>query len=202
MKAQTKAKGKPSQKGRGAKKATAEGGETPRRATPRGSTKTNTSQHENNTNQHDLTQDAGGKRAAPSARSLANLRPWQPGQSANPGGRPRLSPIVRKKARLYTEEALELAMGIARDEKADPFARLQAIGRVLETGWGKVPEAPEDREAKAARGAAGARVAINVGAGGALAVDGAEAPVERQARLFELLARGAIEVPAALPGGE
>jgi hypothetical protein len=41
---------------------------------------------------------------------LVNLVPFKPGQAGNPSGRPEKPPKVRKLAKIYTVEALQLAM--------------------------------------------------------------------------------------------
>jgi hypothetical protein len=69
--------------------------------------------------------------------SLANLRPWKPGTSGNPSGRPRVEPKVRKMARRYDAEMLEVLVQIARDPKAPVSERRRAALTVIEIGSGR-----------------------------------------------------------------
>lgn len=69
-----------------------------------------------------------------------NLKPFQPGQSGNPGGRPRLPDDVKALARSYTREAIETATEIMRDPEQTGTARMSAINTILDRGWGKAPQ--------------------------------------------------------------
>ena len=71
------------------------------------------------------------------ARSSASFKP---GQSGNPGGRPKLVAEVRDLARQHTEEAISTLANIMRDEKAPPAARVSAAETILSRGWGKAPQ--------------------------------------------------------------
>jgi hypothetical protein len=88
------------------------------------------------------------KKAAPG-------KPFQKGQSGNPGGRPKEIPEVRAKAREMTVEALETLAAIMRSPKAPPPARVTAAVAILDRGWGK-PTQPIDGD----------------GEGGAIGVEG------------------------------
>ncbi len=73
------------------------------------------------------------------ARSLGNLRPWQPGQSGNPLGK---AGVFAKRVRRATHQGSDLLnflLGVVRDEKAPLRHRLQAAGMLLERGFGRVP---------------------------------------------------------------
>lgn len=60
------------------------------------------------------------------------LKPFKPGQSGNPGGRPK---GIAAKAREHTDTALEvLVAGMADD---DARVRVAAAREVLDRGWGK-----------------------------------------------------------------
>ncbi|MCJ2101973.1 DUF5681 domain-containing protein [Methylobacterium sp. E-046] len=69
-----------------------------------------------------------------------NLKPFAPGQSGNPGGRPRLPDDVKALARGYTREAIETAAEIMRDPEETGTARMSAINTILDRGWGKAPQ--------------------------------------------------------------
>lgn len=71
------------------------------------------------------------------ARNTAGLRPWQPGQSGNPGGRPKVIGELRDLARIHTLEALETLTEIMKDKGAPPAARVAAVSHILDRGYGK-----------------------------------------------------------------
>src|SRR5262245_12383711 len=82
----------------------------------------------------------------PSPNSLRNLKPWQPGCSGNPGGRPQASLEVRGLAREHTAEALHTIVEIMRHSRSDAV-RLAAAEAILDRGWGRPAQAitgPED----------------------------------------------------------
>src|SRR5262245_39803414 len=82
----------------------------------------------------------------PSPTSLRNLKPWQPGHSGNPGGRPQASLEVRALARDHTAEALQTIVEIMRHGRSDAV-RLAAAEAILDRGWGRPTQAitgPED----------------------------------------------------------
>jgi hypothetical protein len=69
-------------------------------------------------------------------RTNQNLRHWKPGESGNPGGRPKEVKELKALAREHTPEALQelirLATGAKREE-----TRLGAIRELLDRGYGK-----------------------------------------------------------------
>jgi len=65
---------------------------------------------------------------------VENLRPFQPGQSGNPGGQPKGLADVRKAARTYTQEAIETLAKWMRDD--NPKASIPAAVALLNRGWG------------------------------------------------------------------
>jgi hypothetical protein len=68
-----------------------------------------------------------------------NGRPFQPGQSGNPGGRPKTDPEVKALARAYTEEAIDrLAYWMKSD---DQRASVAAANALLDRAWGKAARA-------------------------------------------------------------
>ena len=72
-------------------------------------------------------------------KRLANLKPFKPGQSGNPGGRSKAQIDVRNLARAHTEEAIETLVLVMRNGK--PSEAAMAANALLDRGWGKVPYA-------------------------------------------------------------
>lgn len=68
---------------------------------------------------------------------------FQPGQSGNPGGRPKAAARVRDAAREHTEAAIETLVSIMRDDGAASAARVSAASAILDRGYGK-PSQPVD----------------------------------------------------------
>ena len=70
--------------------------------------------------------------------TVRNLRPWKPGQSGRPGGRPKgVAKAVRE---VCGGSPLHLAHGlleIAEDPKVRPRDRIAAYSELLDRGWGK-----------------------------------------------------------------
>jgi hypothetical protein len=62
-------------------------------------------------------------------------KPFQPGQSGNPGGRPKLPDHVRDAARAHTEKAITVLAECLDD--ADARVRVTAANSILDRGWGK-----------------------------------------------------------------
>jgi hypothetical protein len=60
---------------------------------------------------------------------------WLPGQSANPGGRPRDELRLAELARAYTEEAVATLVDIMRT--GEPSDRVRAATALLDRGYGK-----------------------------------------------------------------
>lgn len=77
----------------------------------------------------------------PRSRSQRNLprTAWQPGQSGNPGGRPREVGHVRDLARNHTDAAIATLVTIMRDSKQPGRARVAAAEALLDRAWGRVP---------------------------------------------------------------
>lgn len=65
---------------------------------------------------------------------VENLRPFQPGQSGNPGGQPKGLADVRKAARGYTQECIDTLAKWMRDD--NPKASIPAAIALLNRGWG------------------------------------------------------------------
>lgn len=62
---------------------------------------------------------------------------FQPGQSGNPGGRPKVLADVQEAARARTAEAIDVLASIAIDPGAPPAARVSAANALLDRAWGK-----------------------------------------------------------------
>lgn len=69
--------------------------------------------------------------------------PFQPGQSGNPGGRPKALKAVEDAARTHTEEAIATLAAICRNKDAPEAARVAAANALLDRGWGK-PRQPTE----------------------------------------------------------
>jgi hypothetical protein len=68
-------------------------------------------------------------------KRLANLRPFKPGQSGNPGGRSKAQIDVRNAAREYTQEAIDTLVLVMRNGK--PSEAAMAANSLLDRAWGK-----------------------------------------------------------------
>jgi hypothetical protein len=66
-------------------------------------------------------------------------KPFQKGQSGNPGGRPKVVAEIKDLARKHTDEALETLAAIMRNPKASASARVSAANALLDRGYGKAP---------------------------------------------------------------
>jgi hypothetical protein len=66
-------------------------------------------------------------------------RPFQPGQSGNPGGRPKAVVEVTAAARELTTEAINTLKRVMLNEKATASAQVSAAVAIIERGWGKAP---------------------------------------------------------------
>ena len=86
-------------------------------------------------------QKPGPKTEEGRARALANLRPWQKGQSANPGGRPK---GVRARIAEETNDGADILEGflkVARgEERCTARDRLDAWRYLADRLWGRAPE--------------------------------------------------------------
>lgn len=70
---------------------------------------------------------------------MSNRRPksaWKPGQSGNPGGRPRISREVRELAQAHTVEAIETLVDVCRNGKSGS-ERVKAANAILDRAAGK-----------------------------------------------------------------
>jgi hypothetical protein len=62
---------------------------------------------------------------------------FKPGQSGNPGGRPKVLAEVRELARQYAPEAISTLADIMANSNAPPAARVAAANAILDRGYGK-----------------------------------------------------------------
>jgi hypothetical protein len=74
------------------------------------------------------------------AKKKPRGRPFQPGQSGNPGGRPRGLTEFRLACRGYTGEALSVLVRVMRDEKKSASARVRAVAELFDRAWGRPVE--------------------------------------------------------------
>ncbi len=66
-------------------------------------------------------------------------RPFQPGQSGNPGGRPAIVGELRALARAHAPEAIAELARLAKDAKSET-ARIAAIKELLDRAYGKATQ--------------------------------------------------------------
>ena len=67
-------------------------------------------------------------------------KPFQKGQSGDPGGRPKVVAEVKELAREHTAEAIHTLVSIMSHPKAAPAARVSAANALLDRGYGKPPQ--------------------------------------------------------------
>ena len=68
---------------------------------------------------------------------------FQPGNRANPGGRPKVPPELREAAKSAAPEALQTAIDLMRNPGVEPADRLRAASIVLDRAYGKPVQATE-----------------------------------------------------------
>lgn len=77
---------------------------------------------------------AGGESKPKAAGKL--LPPWKPGQSGNPGGRPKLDPEFKRSVQALCPEAVAVLVEVMRDKHAQASARVKAAEAILNRGYG------------------------------------------------------------------
>ena len=88
-----------------------------------------------------------GRRRRVSPRSLANLRPWKPGTSPNPGGRAKgIVAFLKDQFGEAGESLLTELARIAFNSRVAVRTRVAALTALLDRGWGR-PTLPIDLEA-------------------------------------------------------
>lgn len=88
----------------------------------------------------------GNPKDAAENRKKPRGRPFQPGNCANPGGRPKLPEEVkhvRELARQYSNEAIAALADVMATGSAT--ARVSAANALLERGWGKAEQVVENK---------------------------------------------------------
>ena len=58
-------------------------------------------------------------------------RPWAPGQSGNPSGRPKTAPVIQELARPHAPEAMETLVRLMRGADKDGFAPQCTLPRLI-----------------------------------------------------------------------
>ncbi len=71
---------------------------------------------------------------------------YQPGQSGNPGGRPKSDFAISELAKSKTRAALDCLVSIMEREDAPAAARVSAAQAILDRGWGKAAQSIVGRE--------------------------------------------------------
>jgi len=71
------------------------------------------------------------------AESRSKTGQFLPGQSGNPGGRPKVAPELRAAAQEVSIEGLKVLTSIMRDEGAPQNARINAVQAIWDRGFGK-----------------------------------------------------------------
>ena len=66
---------------------------------------------------------------------------FKPGESGNPGGRPKIVGEVQELARKATPMAIKTLERIAGDQKAPPAAQVSAATALLDRAWGRPAQA-------------------------------------------------------------
>lgn len=75
--------------------------------------------------------------AGNSAKTAARGKPFAPGKSGNPSGRPRIPEEVKELARAHTAEAIRTLAEVMGDSSAPHNARVNAAEKLLDRAWGK-----------------------------------------------------------------
>src|SRR5262245_37687483 len=79
-------------------------------------------------------------RSQQQGNSMTIGKPFQKGQSGNPGGRPKEIAEVKELARAHMPAAIEALASIMNNPKASDAARVSAATALLDRGYGKAPQ--------------------------------------------------------------
>src|SRR5262245_54672833 len=79
-------------------------------------------------------------RSQQQGNSMTIGKPFQKGQSGNPGGRPKEIAEVKELARQHMPAAIEALVSIMNNTKASDAARVSAACALLDRGYGKAPQ--------------------------------------------------------------
>ena len=69
--------------------------------------------------------------------------PFQPGQSGNPSGRPKVPEDVKAAFREHTHEALETLVRIINSETSKDADKIRAAEIIMDRAWGKAAQSME-----------------------------------------------------------
>jgi hypothetical protein len=90
--------------------------------------------------------------AEPRGKRKPRGKPFEKGNRANPGGRPKIPAEVREVARGYTLQALERLAELM-DQNDSPAVAVSAAQALLDRAWGKAPQniSAEDEDGNAGK---------------------------------------------------
>src|SRR5437773_9185132 len=97
------------------------------------------------------------------------LKPWKPGQSGNPGGRPKKRPITDCYGALLNQSLPDELVRLLRVKKGTTYGEAIALGQAVSAIKGKAESAREIREAL--EGKTAQRVEVTGEQGGAIKLD-------------------------------
>lgn len=76
--------------------------------------------------------------------NTAGLKPWKPGQSGNPNGRPKMTPEARQALADLVPKAVRALGRVLESDEAPAAATISAAREVLDRNFGKPLQAFED----------------------------------------------------------
>lgn len=84
------------------------------------------------------------------ASSRANRTSWQPGQTGNPGGRPKVAAEIRDLAREHGPMAIQRLTCLMHSK--NETVAIRAAEAILERGYGRPLQTPASEDARASQG--------------------------------------------------